>query len=111
MSITRINEEVEINGTKVFRRVEERTSRVEINTPLNEAGIDGYHFVIYREWVEYIGGVAVKITKLPPLNLPVSRNMIPIARIITSKIDDIAQQDVLDLVWPKGSTGSIIEPF
>jgi hypothetical protein len=110
MAITKLHEEIEIDGKKVFRRVEERTSRVEINTPLNEAGVAGYHFVIYREWVEYISDVAVKITKLPPFSLPLRSSILTTAAIIANKIDDIARQRTLDLAWPKDDTGNIIEP-
>jgi len=110
MATTRIDEEVEIDGKKVFRRVDERTKRIEINTPVSAQGVSGYSVVIYREWVEYLDGVAVKITPLPPINTAVIESLTLTAVVITNKIDALARQQRLEGLWPKNSSGEIIDP-
>lgn len=100
MSLTKINRPIVVGNTTIQRRVEERTSHIQILTPFSEDGSRNYSVVAYREWVEYENDVPVKITTLPPLVIDFDPTMQPIANAITAKIDSIALSRTATKKWP-----------
>ena len=89
-----------VDGVTITRRVEERTKRIEISSPINPLGVAGYVVVAYREWVEYENDVAVKITALPPLQIPITPNMNPILTAVATRVDIVALQATDRKMWP-----------
>lgn len=110
MAITKLEQTtVNPDGSTTVRRIEERTSRVTISTPLAGDGTTMFKVVVQREWVEYLNGTAVKITQLPPLDLPITASMVPFIQGVASRIDLVAKNATRDMTWPK-LNGELIQP-
>lgn len=109
MSLTKLNRPIVVGNTTIQRRVEERTSHVQILAPFSESGTKNYSIVAYREWVEYEDDVPVKITTLPPLVIDFDPTMTAIANAIAAKIDSIALLRTATKKWPV-QDGQVLTP-
>lgn len=110
MAITLRREITQGPSGPVERRVDERTTRVIISTPLAADGAGAYRAVVYREWVEYLGNQPVRITSLPPLEVPITSGLATIMRDIARAIDARSREATRDGVWPKDNLGAMMTP-
>lgn len=111
MALVKISETLQTPAGSVVRRVEERTCRIDISTPLHASGPAAYKAVVYREWVEYIDNVPVKITALPPLAFPITPGYYGVMARIAQAVDATAKIAAeRDLTWPRDGSGNLMTP-
>lgn len=101
MSITKTQTTKTVDGVTIRCRTEERTTRIQIETPVNPKGIGGFTAVAWREWAEYENDVLVRVTALPPLHIKITPNLLPILQGIACRIDMIAKEATDNNRWPK----------
>ena len=88
--------------------VEERTYRVEVMTPKTADGVAGYTAVAYRERFETTDGVATTLVRLPPLRIPITKNLTATMSLISGTVDAVAMQAKTDATWPLDADGNLI---
>lgn len=111
MALVKISETLQTPEGPVTRRVEERTCRIDISTPLHASGPAAYKAVVYREWVEYRNDVPVKITALPPLSFPITPGYYGVMARIAQAVDATAKLATeRGLAWPRDGAGNAMTP-
>lgn len=111
MALIKISETLQTPEGPVARRVEERTCRIDISTPLHASGPAAYRAVVYREWVEYHNDVPVKITALPPLAFPITPGYYGVMARIAQAVDATAKLATeRELTWPRDGSGNPMTP-
>lgn len=111
MSLVKRTETIQTPDGPAVRRVEERTCRIDITTPLHASGPAAYKAVVYREWVEYLNDVPVKITALPPLAFPITPGYYGVMARIAQAVDATAKLATdRDQIWPRDGAGELMTP-
>ena len=89
-------------------KVEERTYRIDIQTPKTAKGPSEYSAAAYRERIETTDGVVTKLVRLPPLRVPINQSLIMVMSLIAGTVDTRAMDSTKAGEWPLDENGVLI---
>lgn len=101
-----IKSEKTVDGEVVT--VEERTYRVEINTPNSPLGAKAFTAVAYRERIERLNGVPTKRVVLPPLAIPLNGGIQVVMSLVSGAVDTEALKSMAAKSWPLDGDGNLL---